>query len=87
MPAEPQAGSRIRALVRSEHRHDEAHDAGRGIELPAVLAFGGSKLGQEVLIHTPEDVLGTVRLVADANGADEIDEFAEAMLVEGQAGS
>jgi hypothetical protein len=76
------------ALVGGEHFDQQAHDAGRGVELAAVLALGAGELGEEVLIDAAEEILGAsgLLLVARADGADEVDEFAEAVLVEAGAG-
>ena len=74
------------ALVGREHFDEEAHDAVRRVELAAVLAFGAGELGEEVFVDAAENVLGAIRFVAQADGADEVDEFAEAVLVERRAG-
>jgi len=73
------------ALVGREHGHQAAHHAGRGVELATVLALGAGELGEEVFVHATQDVLGAVFAVAEADGADEVDEFAQAVLVEAGA--
>src|SRR5438093_994114 len=52
----------------------------------SLLALGARKLREEVLVHAAEHVLGAARLVADFDIADEVDELAEACLVERGAG-
>ncbi len=74
------------ALVRREHADEEADDAARGVELAAILPLGAGELGQKVFIDPAENVLGAVFPVAEADRADEVDEFAEAMFIEGGAG-
>ncbi len=44
------------AFVGREHLDKAAHDAGRGVELAAVLALGAGEAGEEILIHAAEDV-------------------------------
>ena len=74
------------AFVGGEHLYEEADDAVGRIELAAVLAFGAGELGEEVFVDAAEDVFGAVVTVAEADGADEVDEFAETVLVERGAG-
>ena len=71
------------AFVGREHLDEEPHDAVRGVELAAVLALGAGELGEEVFVDAAEDVLGAVLPSSpSADGADEVDEFAEPVLVE-----
>ena len=58
----------------------------RRVELAAVFAFGAGELGEEVFVDTSKNVFGAVFGVAQAYGADEVDVFAEAVLVEAGAG-
>ena len=74
------------ALVGREHGDQAADDTGRGVELAAVLALGAGELGKEVFVHAAQDVLGAVLAVAEADGADEVDKLAQAVLVEAGAG-
>ena len=79
------------ALVGGEHLDEAAHDAGRGVELAAVLALGAGEAGEEILVDAAEQIDGAVGRLAlagggQADGADEVDEFAEAVLVEAGAG-
>lgn len=78
------------ALVRAKHLDEAAHDAERGVELAAVLALGAGEAGEEILVDAAEQIDGAVgfftRLRAFAGGGefdrgDEVDEFAEALLV------
>ena len=61
-------------------------DAAGRVELAALLAFGAGELGEEVLVDPAEDVLGAVLLVAEADVADQVDQLAEALLVERGSG-
>ncbi len=75
------------AFVGREHLDEQADDAARGVELAAVLALGAGELGEEIFIDAAEDVLGRgSRRAPQADGADEVDEFAEAVLVEAGPG-
>ena len=79
------------AFVGGEHLDEAAHDAGRGVELAAVLALGAGEAGEEILVHAAEQIDGAVGLLALAgggefDGGDDVDEFAEALLVEAGAG-
>ena len=42
------------AFVGGEHLDEAAHDAGRGVELAAVLALGAGEAGEEILVNAPE---------------------------------
>ena len=44
------------AFVGSEHLDEEAHDALRGVELAAFLAFGAGELAEEIFVDAAEDV-------------------------------
>ena len=70
------------AAVGLEHLDQQLHHAARRVELAALLALGARELREEVLVDATEDVLGAARLVADLDVADEVDELAEACLVE-----
>ena len=50
--------------------------------MAAVLSLGGGKLGEEVLEDAPKEVLGPAGGISKLYGADKVDEFAEAVLVE-----
>src|SRR5439155_18402476 len=84
--AGPAAGIVNAAFVGREHLDEETHNALRSVELAAFLAFGAGELAEEVFVDAAEDVFRAVRLVAHADRADEIDEFAEAVFVERGAG-
>src|SRR5437870_13577497 len=70
------------AFVGSEHLDEESHDALRGVELAAFLALGARELTQEIFVDTTEDIFRSTHFVAHADGADEVDELAESVLVE-----
>src|SRR5690349_1441202 len=73
------------AFVRLDHFDEELDDGLRGVEFATLFAFGGSELAEEVFVHAAKNILGAAFLVSEADGADEIDEFAEAALIEGLA--
>ena len=59
--------------------------------LSAVLALGAGEAGEEILIDAAEQIDGAVGFLALAgggefDGGDDVDEFAEALLVEAGAG-
>ena len=74
------------AAVGLEHLDQELDHAARRVELAALLALGARELREEVLVDAAEHVLGAARLVADLDVADQVDELAEARLVERGAG-
>jgi hypothetical protein len=74
------------AFVGGEHLDEKADDALRGVELAAFLALGAGELAEEVLVDAAEDVLRAAGLVAHADRSDEVDELAQAVLVERRAG-
>ena len=74
------------ALVRGEHFDQHADDAAGRVELAALLAFGAGELGEEVFVDAAQDVFGAVLGIAQPDGADEVDQFAQAMLVERRPG-
>ncbi len=74
------------ATVGLEHFDKELHHAARRVELTAFLALGARELREEVLVHAAEHVLGAARFVADLDVADQVDQLAEARLVERGAG-
>ena len=74
------------ALVGFEHLDQQPDDGGGRVELAALLAFAQRELAQEVLVDFAENVLRAAFLVAQADGADEIHQFAQSSLVERGAG-
>lgn len=64
------------AFVRGEHLDEEADDALRGVELAAFFALSAGELAEEVFVDATEDVFRAAGLVAHADRADEVDEFA-----------
>ena len=74
------------ALVGREHLDQHAHHARGRVELAAALALGAGEVGEEVLVDAAERVLGAVGGAAERDVADQVDELAEALLVEAGAG-
>ena len=74
------------AAVGFQHLHEEADDAAGRIELAALATLGERELLQEVLIDLTEDVRCSLFSATDLDVADEIDDLAEAGLVQGRAG-
>lgn len=72
--------------VRRQHFDEHADYALGGVELAAVLALGAGELGEEVLVDPAQNVLGAVFGVAEADGADQVDELAQTLLVERRPG-
>ena len=68
--------------IRGDHLDEEADDAGGGVELAAILPLGARKLGEEVLKDATKEVLGAAGGIGKLDGADEVDELAEAVLIE-----
>ena len=86
MPPRAAAGVVDAALVRGEHLDEHADDAARRVELAALLALGARELGEEVLVDAAEGVLRPVGRGAEGDVRHEVDELAEARLVEPGAG-
>ncbi len=63
-------------LVRRQHLDQHLDDAGRRVELAALLALGGGELAEEVFVDLAEQVLGAMTL-AEADGRDQVDQLAE----------
>ena len=90
IPPEPQAGIIDAAFVGGEHFNNGADDGTGGVKLAAVLALCAGKAGEEIFVNATEQINGTVRFCILAlcgggdksDGADEIDQFAEAVFVE-----
>ena len=70
------------AAVGLEHLDEQLDHAAGRVELAAFLPLGARELREEVLVDAAEHVLGAGRLVADLDVADQVDELAEARLVE-----
>src|SRR5271155_5128359 len=58
----------------------------RRVKLAALLALGAGELAQKIFIHAAENVFGPAFAVAKANRADEVNEFAKPVFVEGWTG-
>ena len=69
-----------------QHLDEQPHDDARRVELPAALALRRSEAPEEVLIYAPQDVSRAALCTAETDGAHEVDEFAEAGLVERRSG-
>jgi hypothetical protein len=70
------------ALVGREHLDQHAHHVRRRVELPALLALRARELGEEILVHPSEDVLRAVGRAAQPDVGHQVDELAQALLVE-----
>ena len=75
------------AFVRREHLDEAAHHAGRRVELAAVPAFGAGETSEEIFVHASEQIDRAMGLFAFArcgelDGGDDVDQFAQALLVE-----
>ena len=70
------------AAVGGQHLHQQPDDRGGRVELAALLALGAGELRQEVLVDAAEDVLRPAGRVPQADVADQVDELAEALLVQ-----
>ena len=68
-------------LVRREHLHQHPHHGPGRVELPALLALGVGELPEEILVDLAQHVLCLV-LRPEANGGDEVDQFAELARLE-----
>ena len=80
--ARPLAGS----MVRGEHLDQHLDHAPRCVELATLLAFGAGELGEEVFVDAAQRVFRAVFGRPQANRADQVDQFTEALLVECRAG-
>src|SRR5579863_4669829 len=69
------------AFVGFNHFDEELDDRLRRVKLAALLAFAGRELSEEVFVHAAENVLRSAFLISEADGADEVDEFAETVLI------
>jgi hypothetical protein len=85
-PAGAATGVEGATFVGGEHRHEQPDDAVGGIELAALFALRAGELGEEVFVDAPQDVAGAVGGVAQADVGDEVNELAEALLVEARVG-
>ena len=81
-PARPAAGVVYPSVVGLDHRHQQLDHAGRGVELAAALALRAGEAPQEVLVGAAQDVLLLALRVAQADGADQVEQLAQAGLVQ-----
>src|SRR5665648_301776 len=73
------------ALERLEHLDQQLDHAARRVELAAALALGAGEAAEEVLVDAAQQVLAAALRVAHGDGADEVDELTELLLVDGGA--
>src|ERR1700735_5331885 len=74
------------AFVRFDHFDEELDDTSWGVELAALFTFRTGELSEEILVDAPEDVFGPALLVTKSNFPEQIDEFAQSVLIERRAG-
>ena len=74
------------ALVRLDHLDQQLDDRLGRPELAAQLALSRRELAQEVEVDVPENVLRPAGVVAQSDGADQVDQLPEPGLVEVRAG-
>ena len=74
------------ALVRFQHLDQEFDDATRGVKFSALLTLGAGELGEEVLVHPSQHVFGAGLRVSNPDVGDQVDELAQAGLVQGGPG-
>jgi hypothetical protein len=74
------------ALVRGEHLDQHAHHVRGRVELAAALALGAGEAREEVLVHAAERVARAVGRAAERDVADQVDDLAQALLVETRPG-
>src|SRR5450830_665134 len=69
-------------LERLDHLDQQLDHAARRVELAAALALGAGEAPEEVLVDAAEQVLAAALRVAHGDGADEVDELTELLLVD-----
>src|SRR5665647_1973520 len=74
------------ALERLDHLDQQLDDAARRVELATALALGAGEAAEEVLVDAAQQVLAAALRVAHGDGADEVDELTELLLVDDGAG-
>jgi len=80
------AGVIYTAFIRSQHFNEELNHATGRVELTALFPLGAGELRKEVLVDTAENIFGAVCLIAQADVANQVDELAEALLIEARVG-
>src|ERR1019366_4310081 len=70
------------ALVGRKHLDQHADHAAGRVELAALLALGAGKLREEVFVDAAQDVLAAILLVAHRDRADQVNQFAQALLIQ-----
>ncbi|MDB6063988.1 MAG: hypothetical protein JWR26_196 [Pedosphaera sp.] len=74
------------AFVGFQHGDEHLHDALRGVELAAALAFRAGELAEKVFIDATEHVLGLRRRFVEPDVADDVHESAEPDFVQAGPG-
>lgn len=76
----------LRAMRRPSLDHAaSSDDASRRVELSAFFSFRAGKLAEKVLVDAAENVLRAMLRVAHANGADQVNQLPEPLLIQGWA--
>src|SRR5207248_9833906 len=70
------------AFVGSEHLDEKTNYALRRVELAAFLALGAGELAEEVFVDAAENIFRSAGFIAHADRTDEVNQFAETVLVE-----
>ncbi len=65
-----------------DHLDEQADNRGGSVELAPSTAFGGCELSEEIFVSPAEYVRGTGLTISDGYVADEVDDLAEAGLIE-----
>ena len=73
-------------MQRLDHLDQELDHAAGRVELAAALALGAREAPEEVLVDATEEILGAALGVAHGDRADQVDQLAELLLVDGGAG-
>ena len=69
-------------LVGLDHFHQQLHYRLSGIKLAALFALRGREQAEKIFVDAAENILGTALFVAETDGADEVDQLAQAKLVQ-----
>ncbi len=85
-PAGTAAGVVDAAFVGFDHLNEELDDRLRRVELPSPFPFGAGELAEEVFVNAAEDVFAAGFGIPQADFGEEVDEFAEALFIEGGSG-
>ncbi len=69
-------------FVRCQHLNENADDVRGCVELSTLLTLGAGELREKVLVHSTENILGSVCGTTETDIADEVNELTETLLVE-----